>query len=252
MSTLRMALGKYTSLFSPLHNTSLQNLKSINWMNERATSDKAYVPTTVEHIANVITHGVWVLPSAYGSYELLARSSSWSHFWAAVVYGISLFLCFTVSTIFHSVFYCGNNRPLKEILHRGDRAMIYVFIAASYFPWLVLQPLPTDTVPAHLWWIVWVLAFLGITYQQIFHEKYKSLETFFYVLMGLGPSIIVMHYNAMGPGEEALKLGGLLYILGVIFFKSDGKIPCAHAIWHLFVACAAGIHYFAILNHLYS
>lgn len=48
-----------------------------------------------------------------------------------------------------------------------------------------------------------------------------------------------------------LKIGGLLYVMGIVFFKSDGSIPCAHAIWHLFVVFAAGVHYFAILNNLY-
>lgn len=63
---------------------------------------------------------------------------------------------------------------------------------------------------------------------------------------------LFFNFQALGAGEEQLKLGGLFYMIGVFFFKSDGKIPCAHAIWHLFVAGAAFIHYFAILNHLYS
>lgn len=49
-----------------------------------------------------------------------------------------------------------------------------------------------------------------------------------------------------------LKLGGVLYILGICFFKSDGHVPFAHAIWHLFVVLAATVHYFAILTHLYA
>lgn len=52
-------------------------------------------------------------------------------------------------------------------------------------------------------------------------------------------------------GFQEIQLGGLIYGIGIIFFKSDGAIPCAHAVWHLFVAAAAGIHYRAILHHLY-
>jgi len=58
-----------------------------------------------------------------------------------------------------------------------------------------------------------------------------------------------LQYNYYNITE--LKLGGLIYVSGLIFFKSDGRIPCAHAIWHLFVAAAAGFHYYAILNHVY-
>lgn len=56
-------------------------------------------------------------------------------------------------------------------------------------------------------------------------------------------------YNYYNIAE--LKLGGLIYVLGIVFFKSDGRIPCAHAIWHLFVATAAAFHYYAILSHVF-
>ena len=61
--------------------------------------------------------------------------------------------------------------------------------------------------------------------------------------------ICTLQYNQYNITE--LKLGGLFYIFGIAFFKSDGRIPCAHAIWHLFVAVAAGLHYYAILNHVF-
>uniref|UniRef100_A0A1B6CC29 Monocyte to macrophage differentiation factor 2 n=1 Tax=Clastoptera arizonana TaxID=38151 RepID=A0A1B6CC29_9HEMI len=228
--------------------------KEVKWMNERASPNKAYVPTTIEHVANVITHGVWIGPSFYASIVLVQRSSSWQQYWAAVVYGTALVLCFAVSTIFHSVFFSGHNRALKEALHRGDRAMIYVFIAASYFPWLMLRPLPQDSWISELWWMVWLLALLGILYQQVFHERFKTLETCFYLFLGVAPSIAVIMNISMVEfsGMTELKWGGFLYMLGVFFFKSDGAIPCAHAIWHLFVASAAAVHYFAILHHLYQ
>lgn len=43
-------------------------------------------------------------------------------------------------------------------------------------------------------------------------------------------------------GIWELMTGGAFYCLGMVFFKSDGRIPFAHAIWHLFVAFGAGTH----------
>ncbi|OAD55600.1 Monocyte to macrophage differentiation factor 2 [Eufriesea mexicana] len=219
-------------------------------MNPRACTNEAYIPTSVEHIANVATHGIWVVPSIIGSMELVHRSITWTQLVSAYVYGTSLILVFTVSTFFHSVHYCNNNRQLKDALHRCDRAMIYIFIAASYFPWLNVDHFPDDELLFTMRYVVWIMAILGILYQQIFHERYKMLETIFYLLIGVGPSIAIINvYNYYNIIE--LKMGGLFYICGLVFFKSDGRIPCAHAIWHLFVAVAAGFHYYAILNHVF-
>lgn len=78
------------------------------------------------------------------------------------------------------------------MLHRCDRAMIYVFIAGSYFPWLTLEQLPNEGWASQMRWIVWFLAVAGILYQQIFHEKYKMLETIFYLIMGIAPILPIL------------------------------------------------------------
>ena len=78
----------------------------------------------------------------------------------------------------------------RDVLHRCDRAMIYLFIAGSYTPWLNLRHL--DGVSVELRWAVWLLALLGITYQQLFHERYKALETLFYVVIATLPSLAVL------------------------------------------------------------
>lgn len=129
--------------------------------------------------------------------------------------------------------------------------MIYIFIAGSYFPWLSLGDPAHPIICSVFKWAIWVLAALGILYQQLYHEKFKTLETIFYVFMGLGPSMVILLYGHEFVGMTELKLGGLFYLIGVGFFKSDGLIPFAHAIWHLFVVCAASVHYYAILNYLY-
>ena len=74
-----------------------------------------------------------------------------------------------------------------------DRAMIYVFISANYYPWVLLLELPRDSWVTHLSWGIWVLAFLGIAYQQIFHEKYKLIEVILYLIVGALPGLVLQH-----------------------------------------------------------
>ncbi|XP_055612411.1 monocyte to macrophage differentiation factor 2 [Uranotaenia lowii] len=244
-------LGFWLKLRHDLTSMPWEQLRTVKMKNSRAAPGCAYIPTEVEHIANVITHGLWVLPSVYGGINLLWRSSSPAQVLAALIYGAALAMLFFVSTFFHCVFYCNRNRPLKDVLHRCDRAMIYIFIAGSYYPWLSLGHTTHPEIVSVIKWCIWVMAILGIIYQQMFHERYKCLETFFYVVIGLGPSIVIILWGHEFTGMSELKFGGLLYIVGIVFFKSDGLFPFAHAIWHMFVVLAAGVHYFAILTYLY-
>jgi len=245
-----------------------------SYMNCKALGNSAYVPTEFEHICNVLSHGIPFLFALLGLTHLLnipGLATSSLHFWVAFVYGSALVMLFGVSTVFHTLSYHRGyfnfyKKPisslvlkwlplklllkLQEAFHIGDRAVIYFFIAASYTPWLYLREVgPAGDV---MRWLIWVLAIIGTTYQYIFHEKFKCFETFLYLLVALSPAIVLSLFMYPDDGLAELSYGGIIYVAGVFFFKSDGRIPCAHAIWHIFVFLGASIHYYAVCNHLLS
>ncbi|XP_007481908.1 monocyte to macrophage differentiation factor isoform X4 [Monodelphis domestica] len=185
------------------------------FMNHRAPANSRYKPTCYEHAANCYTHALLIVPAIVGS-ALLHRLSDdcWEKI-TAWIYGMGLCALFIVSTVFHIVSWKKSHlRTMEHCFHMCDRMVIYFFIAASYAPW------------------------------------YKVVELFFYLTMGFSPALVVTSMNNTD-GLQELAYGGIIYCLGVVFFKSDGIIPFAHAIWHLFVATAAAVHYYAIWKYLY-
>lgn len=56
----------------------------------------------------------------------------------------------------------------------------------------MVEDFPDNDIIPTMRYLVWIMAILGILYQQVFHEKYKMLETIFYLVMGVGPSIAVI------------------------------------------------------------
>ncbi|XP_041473310.1 monocyte to macrophage differentiation factor 2-like isoform X2 [Lytechinus variegatus] len=194
----------------------------IKWKNNPAKPHEAYVPTNIEHIANIITHGLCIIPSLYASHDLIQEATTYSQKTSAIIFGLALLLLFSISTLFHLVSWSGLAKlTLCDVGYYGN----------------------------HLRWVMWFLASLGILYSYCFYEKYKRLETLFYVILGTVPALVVLE-SPLKNGLYELALGGIIYICGVVFFKSDGIIPCAHAIWHVFVVMGAYTHLNAIQKYL--
>jgi monocyte-to-macrophage differentiation protein len=188
-----------------------------------------------------------IVPAYYGFKSLLQSAADNAQFANALLYGFAILFLFTTSTIYHFVSFCGKRGLVKFYLQLIDRSAIYLFIAASYSPWLTLKR--TGSFGEYMRWVVWLLALTGIIYQYVFHEKYKLVDTILYVFTGVFPASSVLSMEEWS-GVSFLAVGGCVYIFGVVFFKSDGKIPCAHAIWHLHVGVGAALHYYAVQTYL--
>ncbi|WAQ96814.1 PAQRB-like protein [Mya arenaria] len=190
--------------------------------NERASHGEHYKPTDLEHLANMFTHGICIFPSLYGLKIMQERASSPTEVAALLIYGMALFFLFTTSTMYHSLSFARTKRLLLKDFGGVDNFFM---------------------------WVVWVGAVLGIIYQFLFHSKYKSLEVVFYLIIGICPAYAVTHMTDPS-GVHELAVGGVIYVAGVLFFKCDGIIPFAHAIWHCFVFLGAFVHFYAINTYL--
>jgi len=244
------------------------------WMNFPANPGKMYIPTDYEHCANTYTHGLMILPSVLALEIILSKiESKFSDLDEKQLYEICFYLygfCMTLVFVFSSAYHwvswiqsswtnsknkgCSKSRPLlSRCLHQCDRSTIYVFIAASYTPWMVLCRM--DNPFSGFQWVVWVAAVLGTLYSLYFLEKNKLVETLLYVLVGVSPGIYMIAFNSSQIDQLAAYetcLGGMFYIVGIFIFKLDGRLPFAHAIWHLFVIAGALTHYLSFLRFFFS
>lgn len=194
-----------------------------------------------EEIANTITHGIGAILSLVGLIFLLRYSISQEESLKTIsysIYGISLTLLFISSTFYHAV----HNQQLKNTFKIIDHCAIYLLIAGTYTP-LILVSL-NDHTTHNLLIIIWGIAALGIIFKITFGARYKIISLVSYLGMGYISLLIIKPlYHAL-PLEAIILLasGGLLYSLGVVFYVQS-KIPFNHAIWHIFVLVAAACHY---------
>jgi hemolysin III len=215
-------------------------------MTKTVTTDSLY--SDKEELLNSISHALGVLASIAGLIFLLrpfGTTLSTIEINSYVVYGSSLILLFLASTLYHGV----QNNKLKRLFKLFDHCAIYLLIAGSYTP-LLLLTLEGSLANAVLW-IVWLVAAAGIVFKITCGSRFEKLSLFTYLAMGWCSLLIIYELWLKMPleGFVLLVAGGLTYSLGTIFY-SNNKIPYNHAIWHVFVLGGAICHYFMVLFYV--
>ena len=125
------------------------------------------------------------------------------------------------------------------------------FIAGNYTPLLLLA-----LGGAQGWFLLyaqWTMAIIGIFLKMRYTGKY---DMFFIVLFSIMAWIGVVQgeylYNALPPiAFNLLVWGGVVYMIGIIFYKAEGYLPYSHLIWHLFVMAGSLMHYIAIAFYVF-
>ncbi|WP_242491854.1 PAQR family membrane homeostasis protein TrhA [Miniphocaeibacter massiliensis] len=220
--------------------------KTDNFNNKKT---KMKSSTKIE-IANAITHGLGVIMGIVFLLLLVIPSAKQGNVTKVVafsLYGAFFIFMFLSSTIYHSI----TNVTAKKILRVLDHSSIYLFIAGTYIPIILL--VLKGKLRIALLVLICSLALIGILY-KIFsygkYDKYKGLSTILYIGMGW---IAIFFIKPIIKSTSPMfffwiLLGGLLYSGGTYFYKKDSKY--AHVIWHVFVLAAAVAQFLGIYLYL--
>ncbi|RQD75206.1 MAG: hemolysin III family protein [Candidatus Syntrophonatronum acetioxidans] len=200
------------------------------------------------------THLVGALLSITGLvllvYYAALQGTPW-HIVSFSIFGASLILLYTASTLYHLL-------PVSprgtNILRRLDHMMIYVLIAGTYTP-ICLVPLRGPWGWSMLG-SIWGIALVGIILKGLWKGAPRWLSTTFYLAMGW---LVII---TIGPLTRSLPEGGLAWLAaGGIFYSIGGVIYALkkpnilpgfgfHEIFHLFVILGSFSHFWLMYRYI--
>ena len=180
-----------------------------------------------EEIWSALTHGFGLLISIPALIILILQSTTALQITTVSIFGASLILLFLASTLLHSMPF-----KYKYIFAKLDHSAIYILIAGTYTPFLLLA----------------VGGKLGLV---LLITTFEKLSTFAYIAMGwliiFAAKPVYLHLGF--EGFVILVSGGLWFTVGTIFYAWR-SLPYNHAIWHLFVIMGCVTMYYCVLVYL--
>ena len=204
--------------------------------------------SSAERLFNTITHGIGSVLSIVALVLMVVYASYNSDAWSIVgvsIFGSTLILLYMSSTLYHAF----SNGRVKQIFKTLDQSFIYLLIAGTYTPVLLITL--RNTLGWTVFGLVWAMAIGGITHRIFFFDKLKKLSLVSYILMGWLSLIVFKSLLNAAPAELVvwLLIGGAFYTGGIIFYSWE-KLPFNHAIWHLFVLGGSFSHFMGIYLYL--
>lgn len=204
--------------------------------------------TPREELANVLTHGIGIALSIAGLALMVTfaglNGDAW-HIVSVSVFGASLILLYTASTLYHSF----TNPATKRLLRKFDHAGIFLLIAGTYTPFLLVSL--RGPWGWSLFGVVWGLGLAGVALKFWFAGRFRIVSTLIYIAMGWLVLIALKPIMAaLAPaGFWLLVAGGFTYTAGTIFYLWK-RLPYHHAVWHLFVLGGSICHFAAVFGYV--
>ena len=169
---------------------------------------------------------------------------------SGAIYGASLIILYTMSSIYHGLSPKLFSKRVFQIL---DHCTIFLLIAGCYTPVALCNI--REVNPASGWTIfgiIWALAIIGIVLNSIDLKKFKVFSMICYLLMGW---CIIFRFDLLiksvdMAGIILLVAGGIAYTIGAILYGIGKKHKYFHSIFHLFILLGSFLQFFCILLYI--
>jgi hemolysin III len=171
-----------------------------------------------EEIAHTITHGIGVLLSIGGLVLLIAYSTLYGDKWHIIsssIYGATLILLYTSSTLYHGI----PHPDAKRVLRQFDHAAIFLLIAGTYTPFTLVNL--RGNWGWTLFGLVWGLAIVGMLLELATRQRYPRLSLALY--LGLG--WLVRRSQLFAGGDILCPQAACLSPCHLACVRAGGKYP---------------------------
>jgi hemolysin III len=204
---------------------------------------------------SAITHGTGAVLGILGTILLILRAAGLGgglRITVFAVYGFSMILLYTASTLYH----CLNTSVAARIaLRKYDHCSIYLLIAGSYTP--ICVAVLEGRVGLPLLTGIWALAAAGITLTIGKGNIPRVVSSVIYLVMGwLAVFAIVPLYRSLSAaGFFWLLAGGILYTIGGVLYalkwpgRNNPRFGC-HEIFHVFILLGSVCHFFVMTSSI--
>ena len=202
-----------------------------------------------EELANAITHGIG---GALGIAALVlcvvkaALFSGAAAVVSAAIYGSTLIILYSVSSVYHAL----RINKAKRVMRIIDHCSIYLLIAGTYTPYTLVSL--RGALGWVLFGVVWGAAALGIVCNSIDIKKFRVLSFITYIASGWVIVVAFVPLSAVigTAGAGLLIGGGVIYTVGAVFYLIGKKLRYMHSAFHLFVLAGSILHFFSILLYV--
>jgi hemolysin III len=159
------------------------------------------------------------------------------------LYGVALIAMILCSALYNMA----EHPQWRAFFRHFDQTAIFIMIAATYTPFVVLSGGQAVWLLAGLW----VAAALGATMRMVAPDRLQLAAVGIALAMGwAGLFAGDAFFAALSlPVIVLIVTGGVLYTIGVAFFLWE-RLPFHMTIWHVFVLAASMVFYAAVTVHL--